>query len=180
MWFLTNETSLVAQSVENPPAKQETWVRSLGGEDPLEKEMATHSSIPAWAIPWTEEPVGLWSRGSQESNRTKPPPPHQWNNFYAFFFQKCFICLFIVCTVQRVESGTLTREGTCVPCIARQSLNHWTTRKVSRQLLCALPSLAFVVALQQRGWSFRIQCQIARAFHQRFSTVVPSSGRKME
>ena len=47
------------------PAMQETWVRSLGQEDPLEKEMATHSSNLAWIIPWTEEPGGLQSMGSQ-------------------------------------------------------------------------------------------------------------------
>ena len=46
-------SSLVAQMVKNPPAMQETWVQSLGWEDPLEKEMATHSSILAWRIPWT-------------------------------------------------------------------------------------------------------------------------------
>ena len=51
--------SLVAQRVKNLPATQETWVRSLGREDPLEEEMATHSSILAWEIPWTEEPGGL-------------------------------------------------------------------------------------------------------------------------
>ena len=45
--------------VKNLPAKQEIWVRSLGQEDPLEKEMATHSSILAWEITWTEEPGGL-------------------------------------------------------------------------------------------------------------------------
>ena len=45
--------------VKNPPAKQETWVWSLGQEDPLEKEIAIHSSILAWEIPWTEEPGGL-------------------------------------------------------------------------------------------------------------------------
>ena len=49
--------------VKNLPAKQETWVQSLGREDPLEKEMATHSSIVAWRIPWTEEPGGLQSMG---------------------------------------------------------------------------------------------------------------------
>ena len=48
---------------KNLPAVQETWVRSLGQEDPLEEEMATHSSILAWRIPWTEEPGGLWSIG---------------------------------------------------------------------------------------------------------------------
>ena len=53
--------------VKSPPAKQETQVRSLGGKDPLEKEMATHSSILAWKIPWTEEPGGLQSTGSQKS-----------------------------------------------------------------------------------------------------------------
>ena len=51
--------------VKNLPAMQETWVRSLGEEDPLEKEMATYSSILAWRIPWTEEPGGLQSMGSQ-------------------------------------------------------------------------------------------------------------------
>ena len=57
--------SLVAQLVKNPPAMQETLVRSLGQEDPLEKGTATHSSIVAWRIPWTEEPGSLQSRGSQ-------------------------------------------------------------------------------------------------------------------
>ena len=51
--------------VKNLPAVQETRVRSLGQEDPLEKEMATHSSILAWKVPWTEEPGGLQSMGSQ-------------------------------------------------------------------------------------------------------------------
>ena len=50
-----------------PPAMQETQVRSLGQEDPLEERMATHSSIPAWRIPWTEEPGGLQSVGSAKS-----------------------------------------------------------------------------------------------------------------
>ena len=50
--------SLAAQTVKNLPAKQETWVGSLGWEDPLGKEMAIHSSILAWEIPWTEEPGG--------------------------------------------------------------------------------------------------------------------------
>ena len=54
---------LVAQTVKNQPAMWETWVRSLGWEDPLEEDMTTHSSILAWRIPWTEEPVGYspWS-----------------------------------------------------------------------------------------------------------------------
>ena len=56
---------LVAQMVKNPPTMQETQVRSLVWEDPLEKEMATHSSILAYRILLTEEPGGLWSMGSQ-------------------------------------------------------------------------------------------------------------------
>ena len=64
--------------VKNLPAVQETWVLSRGWEDPLEKEMATHSSILAWRILWTEEPGGLQSMGSQEFTynlATKPPSP---------------------------------------------------------------------------------------------------------
>ena len=59
------DASLVAQMVKNSPAMQETWVPSLGQEDPLKKGMATHSSILAWRIPWTEEPGGLQSMGLQ-------------------------------------------------------------------------------------------------------------------
>ena len=57
--------SLVAQLVKNLPGMWETWVRSLGQEDPLEKEMATHSSTLAWKIPWREESGGLQSMGLQ-------------------------------------------------------------------------------------------------------------------
>ena len=55
----------MAQTVKSLPTMQETWVQSLGQEDPLEEEMATHSRILAWKIPWTEEPGGLQSMGSQ-------------------------------------------------------------------------------------------------------------------
>ena len=55
----------MAQKVKNLPAVQETWVQPLGQEDLLEEEMATHSSILAWRIKWTEEPGGLQSMGSQ-------------------------------------------------------------------------------------------------------------------
>ena len=62
--YLNGKASLMAQTVKHLPAMQETWVPSLGWEDPLEKEMATHSSTLAWKIPWTEEPGGLQSMGS--------------------------------------------------------------------------------------------------------------------
>jgi len=60
-----SKASLVVHTVKCLPAMQETWVRSLGWEDPLQKEMATHSSTIAWKIPWTEEPGRLMSMGLQ-------------------------------------------------------------------------------------------------------------------
>ena len=62
---------LSAQTVKNLPAVQKTWVQSLGQEDPLEKGMATHSSILAWRILWTENPVGLSLWGRKESDTTE-------------------------------------------------------------------------------------------------------------
>ena len=62
---MTQRASQVARMVKNLLAMQETQVQSLGQEDPLEEGMATHSSILAWRIPWTEEPGGLLSTGSQ-------------------------------------------------------------------------------------------------------------------
>ena len=69
-WGQTMEP-LVAQTVKSLLAVQETWVPSLCWEDSLEKEMATHSSILAWEIPWTEEPGGLQSMGHKESDTTE-------------------------------------------------------------------------------------------------------------
>ena len=83
MWDLE---PLLAQTVENLPALQRTWVLPLGGEDPLEKGMATHSSILAWRAPWTEEPGGLPSMGSQRVG-------HVWasNTFTCFPNQACYV-----------------------------------------------------------------------------------------
>ena len=64
-------TSLVAQMVKNSLAVQEMWVRSLGREDPLEKKRATHSSILAWEIPWTEEPGGLHPQSHKSWTRLR-------------------------------------------------------------------------------------------------------------
>ena len=69
--YLFEWASLVAQMINSPPAMQETWVWPLGQEDPLEKGIATHSSILAWRIPWTEEPHRLQSMGS-------PRVRHNW------------------------------------------------------------------------------------------------------
>ena len=82
--------SLVAQMVKNLPVMWKTQVHSLGLEDPLEKEMATHSSILAWKIPWTEEPSRLQSMGSQRVR-------HDWvTNTFTFIIYMCVcVCVFV-------------------------------------------------------------------------------------
>ena len=74
--------SLVVQRLKRLPAMWETWVRSLAREDPLEKEMATHSSILAWRIPWTEELGGPQSTGCKELDTTERI------HFHSLYFKK--------------------------------------------------------------------------------------------
>ena len=76
MLIYVSMASLVAQLVKGLPAIWETWVQSLGQEDPLEKEMATHSSILACRIPWREEPGGLQSTGSQRVGHNRQTNTH--------------------------------------------------------------------------------------------------------
>ena len=91
-------TSLVAQMVKNLPVMQETWVRPLGQEDPLEKEMTTQSSTLAWEFPWTEEPGGLQSMGSQKVR-------HDWvTNTFTF---RQVVCL-KNCEMRREEVSKIT------------------------------------------------------------------------
>ena len=78
----------MAQWVKNPPAMQETWVGSLGLEDPLEEGMATHSSILAWRIPWTEEPSRLQPRGCIKSDMTERLSMHVHVGFHTLCFGK--------------------------------------------------------------------------------------------
>ena len=73
-------SSLVAQTVKNLPAMQVTQVQSLGQEDPLEKGLATHSSVLAWEVPWTEEPGGLQSMGSQAVGQVRTTSNNYWWN----------------------------------------------------------------------------------------------------
>jgi len=116
---------LVAQLVKNPPAIRETWVWSLGWEDPLEKGKGTHSSILAWRIPWTIQSMGLQRVG------------HGWVTF-TFTFSCCRAHAVgpvgLIVVVHR-----LSCPKTCgifqdqrlnnVPCIARQVINHWPPGK---------------------------------------------------
>ena len=69
--WINNWAPLVAQMVKNPPAMRETWVRSLGREDPLEEGMATHSGILAWRIPTDREPGGPWTEESMGLQRVR-------------------------------------------------------------------------------------------------------------
>ena len=83
--------SLVAQTVKNLPAMQETWVQSLGQGDPLEKGMATHSSILAWKMPWTEEPGGLRSIALQRVG-------HDWEHIQLILFLfDCYEHMIVCC-----------------------------------------------------------------------------------
>ena len=111
--------TLVYQTVKNWPAMQETWAGSLVWEDPLEESMATHSSILAWRIQWTEEPGGLQSMGSQRVS-------HNWaNNSIFYIFSKLSVhYLFILShwSIQfscSVVSDSLQHYGlqhTRIPC----------------------------------------------------------------
>ena len=83
--YTHNWASLVAQSEKNLPAVQETQVPSAGQEDPLEKEMTTHSRILAWKIPWTEEPSGLQSMGLQELDTIYQLHHHHHTHNYVEF-----------------------------------------------------------------------------------------------
>ena len=75
-----HRTSLVAQTVKNPPAIQETWVRSLGWEDCLGKEMTTHSTLLAWRIPWTEDPGNsAWGCKESDTTETKHAPLYTYD-----------------------------------------------------------------------------------------------------
>ena len=99
--------SLVAQTVKNLPAMQETWVWSLGWEDHLGEEMATYSGILAWRIPWTEEPGGLQSTGSQRMwhnwatnthTHTHTHTSFTWRFFFFCFFH-LFLCTEFLCAL---------------------------------------------------------------------------------
>ena len=99
--------SLVTQVVKNPPAMQETWVWSLGWEDLLEEGMATHSSILAWRIPWTEEPGRLESMGLQTVRHdwaTKHSTAHGklWTPLYEKYVQRKLIIL-ARCAVKEIS-----------------------------------------------------------------------------
>ena len=89
--------SLVAQRLKRLPAMRETWVVSLGWENPLEKEMANHSTILAWRIPWMEEPGGLESTGSQRVGHDWATSLHFTSNLTPTFISGNHKFVFSVC-----------------------------------------------------------------------------------
>ena len=104
--------SLLAQTVKSLPGMRETWVWSLGWEDPLEKEMATHSSTLAWKIPWTEEPGRLQLTGKQRVR-------HNWATSLSF---SCCVACGILVPWPEIKPKS--------PALGAWSLNYWTTREV--------------------------------------------------
>ena len=114
----------MAQKVKCLPAMQETWVRSLGQEDPLDKEMATHSSTLAWKIPWTEEPGRLQSMGSQRVG-------HDWATSLSLFTWKfplpptLFLCQFALLCVERKAPDLQPSFGHCLVAGAVESCLRW-------------------------------------------------------
>ena len=96
---------MVAQKVKNLPVMQETWVQSLGQEDPLEKGMATHSSILAWRIPWTEQSGRLWSMESQRVGHNWSALAHKCSP-YISTRQKCLMhSSSLILSFHRMNSG---------------------------------------------------------------------------
>ena len=119
-------TSLVAQMVKRLPTVWENWVRSLGQEDPLEKEMATHSSTLAWKIPWTEECSRLQAMGSQRVG-------HDWMTSLHFFYtlnEDCHLMWTLfkinVLSLRWRLNATETRFRKwmfCLPCVSVLSMH---------------------------------------------------------
>ena len=136
--------SLIAQLVQNLPATQETWVWFLGWEDPLEKEMATHSRILAWEIPWTEEPGGLWSMRLQKS---------QTQILYQLSHQGSPRVLeWVAYPFSRGTSQPRNWIG--VSCIAGKFLTSWAQGKPKNTGVGSLPLLQWIFPTQESNGDF--------------------------
>ena len=128
--------SLVAQMVKRLPAVQETRVRSLGQEDPLEKEMATHSGTLAWKSPWMEEPGRLQSVGSQSQPRLSDfTSSISFSLFSLVGEHRLCVCRLSGCGPRAHVGASWSRDGTCVPCTGRRIRIYCATREVPRLLL---------------------------------------------
>ena len=132
--------SLVAQTVKRLSTMQETRVQSLGQEDPLEKEMATHSSTLAWRIPWTEEPCGQYSMGSQRVG-------HDWATSLSFFCS----CHTHTCTPTHPWAATCLPElqFPWLPCVSCNAPGTLCPRSIA---------LAFVSVGNAHPWNSAFCC----------------------
>ena len=99
------QASLVAQMVKSLPTMRETWVQFLDWEDPLEKETAAHSSTLAWEIPWTEEPGGLQSMGSQRRTRLR-----DYHHIY-YIYLRVDVCITSGGNEQRAEKAGISQQA---------------------------------------------------------------------
>ena len=117
-WYV-HWASLVAQTLKNPLVMQETWVQSLGWKDLLEKGMATHSSILAWRIPWTEEPGGLQSMGSQRVGHNLATFPFTFQVHLSEYKSLCERFL-VICRKRSLFSFSVVSDSATPWTIARQ------------------------------------------------------------
>ena len=128
MWHHTEHCLWVNDSVGKESSVQETWVWPLGWEDPLEKKMATHSSILARRIPWTEEPGWLQSMGSQRVGRDCAANFHFQRTFKMFMIYDPRIPLLYMCTRKQVENfsqqhnimATIQKQPKCLAILLRK------------------------------------------------------------
>ena len=126
----------MVQRLKRLPTMRETWVQSLGQEDPLEKEMATHSSILAWRIPWTEEPGGLYSpRGRKESDTTERL------HFLSFSFLLGLLPFLFKNLLIYFKWRTITPQCCGGPCHTSTWISHRRTRSPPPILNCPSASL---------------------------------------
>ena len=120
-WLLLLRTSLVAQTVKCLSTMRETWVQSLGWEDPLEKEMTIHSSTIAWKIPWTEEPGRLQSMGSQRVR-------HDWATSLSFPWSHFVITFIGYSIVLKILGTVLSWEKwllVVIRCVISHEIKGW-------------------------------------------------------
>ena len=128
---------LVAQMLKRLPAMQETWVQSLGREDPLEEEMATHSSILAWKIPWAGEPGGLQSMGSHTTDQLHFSLVYQSRNWHRIYTRNTFEHLLFWLIVRNAHYNHQRRfQNVNSPFQALEHLIHHVKLKPKLNLLC--------------------------------------------
>ena len=131
--------------VKSPPAMRETWIQSLGWEDPLEKEMATHSSLLAWEIPWTEEPGRLHSPWSLKESEITELLTHSILRVLKLeFVTGRFVCLFVDCLI---PEGILSHNSFS-PCVIfsfqgrkKKAFFKVTSKQLSCEKLISAPSI---------------------------------------